>query len=754
MAISSAAAATMETRQPAATPSTPRFTTSSPALTMTPPANTRTTSTRRGATTALFGGAGRTPTPTLSDDGEDGSQDRSSSGRALPVRQRGIGSMILEPDSQRRENTETLSEETESWTLCFRLIGAPSEKDICEISKVKKDDVTFGNLLTLKSRLGYNMRDFLYYKKRSGNNVATLHEIETESDLSVMMTNNDEERILRLVLSKDRITERNVSITPIKKPPGTTVDEDEFITVSLDDYKDWLAELHAERKGLELQDTFRIDTIKAYSEWLRHEGQLDDIEAYEELQGTLSSQSSNPTPPRQRPSHARRDKELVNNWQSGSGKRKFKGRGHLKGFTASNKRARQGTTKLDVEFSRMQGPVGGNRRSFVDEVVLFTRRKAPLIGVRWWKNIDDEVKEDIADAVMKKWDLANTLENKKKIWAIANERYRGWRSTFSSTCKAYDTYDERMRHKPEELNIVEWHYLVLYFTSVEFQERSNQNSQNRSCVQAVHSVGSKSFGQCSYELETARRKIAEKETESPDSFIPLVERNLLFQEAYKQTTRSKSSKLHGNGYMARYPSRRQLLTERLENQACSEMASHMETEELKDTLEKVQEQLKNQVAEREAEKEEHWRQMEELQKARQADKEELRKEFMSMLAAQTQGASPQVNQAAIETTTNEIVGNETVGDEAAGNEIASSTHQPILNEREGTTQDNETPLPQEINLQVKQKASTPAGNIGRNTRGSLMRSQSQNKEGNVTPNFISPKHLLDSAARKRSARKN
>jgi hypothetical protein len=86
--------------------------------------------------------------------------------------------------------------------------------------------------------------------------------------------------------------------------------------------------------------------------------------------------------------------------QSGSGKRKFKGRGHLKGFTASNKRARQGTTKLDVEFSRMQRPVGGNRRSFVDEVVLFTRRKAPLIGVRWWKNIDDEVKEDIADAVM------------------------------------------------------------------------------------------------------------------------------------------------------------------------------------------------------------------------------------------------------------------------------------------------------------------------------------------------------------------
>lgn len=68
-----------------------------------------------------------------------------------------------------------------------------------------------------------------------------------------------------------------------------------------------------------------------------------------------------------------------------------------------------------------------------------------------------------------KWDLEDTLENKKKIWAIANERYKGWRSTFSATYRVYDTYDERMRHKPEDLHIVEWHYLVLYFGTEEFQ---------------------------------------------------------------------------------------------------------------------------------------------------------------------------------------------------------------------------------------------------------------------------------------------
>jgi len=68
-----------------------------------------------------------------------------------------------------------------------------------------------------------------------------------------------------------------------------------------------------------------------------------------------------------------------------------------------------------------------------------------------------------------KWDLEDTLENKKKIWAIANERYKGWCSTFSATYRAYNTYKEIMRHKPEDLHIVECHYLVLYFGTEEFQ---------------------------------------------------------------------------------------------------------------------------------------------------------------------------------------------------------------------------------------------------------------------------------------------
>jgi len=51
-------------------------------------------------------------------------------------------------------------------------------------------------------------------------------------------------------------------------------------------------------------------------------------------------------------------------------------------------------------------------------------------------------------------------------------------------------------------------------------------------------------------------------------------------------------------------------------------------------------------------------------------------------------------------------------------------------------------------------ASTPAGNIVRTTRVSLNRNQSQNKEGNGTPNFITSKHLSDAVEKRRSAKKN
>lgn len=68
---------------------------------------------------------------------------------------------------------------------------------------------------------------------------------------------------------------------------------------------------------------------------------------------------------------------------------------------------------MNIEFSsRLEGLVGGNQRSFVDEVVVYTRKHAPLIGVRKWKDVEDEVKEQIASEIMDRWDLEETEDKK------------------------------------------------------------------------------------------------------------------------------------------------------------------------------------------------------------------------------------------------------------------------------------------------------------------------------------------------------
>ena len=67
------------------------------------------------------------------------------------------------------------------------------------------------------------------------------------------------------------------------------------------------------------------------------------------------------------------------------------------------------------------------------------------------------------------WDIEDNDHSRGIIWDIAKERYKGWLSTFSATAKVYNSYHQRMLHKPKELDIVEWHYLLKYFRTAKFQ---------------------------------------------------------------------------------------------------------------------------------------------------------------------------------------------------------------------------------------------------------------------------------------------
>ena len=101
--------------------------------------------------------------------------------------------------------------------------------------------ITMGNLTSMKSKLGYRSRDYMYYKKRSAEAPAeaTLNEIEFDFDVHTMIKSNDEEeREIRIVLSNNPIANPSVAITPVKSNRVFSYHDEEVQESELDAYKD------------------------------------------------------------------------------------------------------------------------------------------------------------------------------------------------------------------------------------------------------------------------------------------------------------------------------------------------------------------------------------------------------------------------------------------------------------------------------------------------------------------------------------
>lgn len=103
-------------------------------------------------------------------------------------------------------------------------------------------------LLSLKEQLGYSVRDFLYYKKRCGRAVATLEPIDYSRDADRMIESNQDEREVRLVVSRERVKDNQVTITPMKRKRSQQNSDDPITNEQLDAYKVWLANLQAEEE--------------------------------------------------------------------------------------------------------------------------------------------------------------------------------------------------------------------------------------------------------------------------------------------------------------------------------------------------------------------------------------------------------------------------------------------------------------------------------------------------------------------------
>jgi hypothetical protein len=106
--------------------------------------------------------------------------------------------------------------------------------------------ISLFQLLCMKAKFGYSSRDFLFYKKRCGRDVATIEAIEFEKDAKSMIQNSEGEMKFKLLLTQDQPTELCVSMTPIKRPSEPTDIHEPHTEEPIDAYKVWLVNLQAE----------------------------------------------------------------------------------------------------------------------------------------------------------------------------------------------------------------------------------------------------------------------------------------------------------------------------------------------------------------------------------------------------------------------------------------------------------------------------------------------------------------------------
>ncbi|KAE8789163.1 hypothetical protein D1007_36648 [Hordeum vulgare] len=289
------------------------------------------------------------------------------------------------------------------------------------------------------------------------------------------------------------------------------------------------------------------------------------------------------------PSHARRNRAQL---QDEAGGQKKKGRGVLKGFKASKKSFANGSAKLNIAFyEKLGGTVGMNYRSFKDDVVVIMKRKLPLIGVRRWSDIHPTIHRLVVEDMIDRWDLEDTPDTEEKVLTIAKERYKGWRSTLSSTYKAYKTDASRLANLPEDLQPEEWEWMIEYFgTDLKFQERSQKNTDNRKKQKTKHRIGSKSYSQVSFEKDKACEEVKKKETETQGPLSD-EQRHNIFQTTYKGTLQCKSSQHRGYGDMAKPSTGSERIRIQIEEQARATAAFQQRNSELSHEVNDLQDQL-------------------------------------------------------------------------------------------------------------------------------------------------------------------
>jgi hypothetical protein len=101
---------------------------------------------------------------------------------------------------------------------------------------------------------------------------------------------------------------------------------------------------------------------------------------------------------------------------------------------------------------------------------------------------------------------------------------------------------------------------------------------------------------CSFQ-EKACEKIVEKVYQDDGFDLTREEENAIFQTSFKETTGCKANRLHGHGYLSRYPTRSQMMDSKFLEQARATAATNQKNIELETQVHLLNEELASEVAE-------------------------------------------------------------------------------------------------------------------------------------------------------------
>ena len=117
------------------------------------------------------------------------------------------------------------------------------------------------------------------------------------------------------------------------------------------------------------------------------------------------------------------------------------------------------------------------------------------------------------------------------------------------------------------------------------------------------------------------------------------EQNILFQSSYREIIGGKRTVIHGHGYMAKYPTRAELMDAQIE-QARKTAAEQEKNINLEGEVQRLREQLANEAAETDRKVEEARHQIQEEEQIKRDEfRQQLREEMASWLAEQREAST-------------------------------------------------------------------------------------------------------------------